>query len=381
MNTAGVDRRRELLDLTRTEESPPQAAPARAGSASTTSDALLQRAIDRIPVSLEHAAFLAQLSARPTAAASNARTPASVDTSRTALVSPTLQNARDAAMQQRLEAFRARFSGPYQVDGAPVKAQPMFRMNTADSMNAKKMEAHASELTQICAKAGIASASGPARFGRCTPEQLVRVTQALIDAGKLPPADAKHVSVTDRIRGMQWEWGIGVDCAGYTQQAAAEAHGAAGAVFKANLMGDVFSGMMQDKRFATVDIAHIRPGDVIHLESTKPGDVGHNVICYSHGRLDDATRAKLLASPATDEGKAFLRGPGPFHAFEVDSSWGAGDGQMVGGFRRDTWLFDEGSFSWAFYPSGQRNLPLDADPLTGPQRELFTGAFRPKGAP
>jgi hypothetical protein len=82
----------------------------------------------------------------------------------------------------------------------------MFRMNTPGALNAKKMEMHAPELSRVCAKAGIAAAAGPARVGRCTPEQLVKVTPALIDAGKLPAADAKHQTVADRIRGMQWEW-------------------------------------------------------------------------------------------------------------------------------------------------------------------------------
>jgi hypothetical protein len=379
MNTSAIDRRREHLDLTRTEE-----APARPASTSVAprSDERLAQAIERMPLSADHAAFLAQLSARPAAATpSGGRAPHGLDTSRTALVSPTLGGARDAAMQQRLDAFRARFSGPYQVGGSPVNAQPMFRMNVPNAANAKTAAAHASELAQICAKAGIASAAGAASCGRASPEQLVHVTQALLDAGKLPRADAAHVTLADRIRGMQWEWGIGVDCAGYTQQAAAEAHGAAGAPFRQSLMGDMFSGMLQDRRFATVDIAHIRPGDVIHLASPKQGEVGHNVICFSHSTLDAAARATLLASKTTgDEGKAFLRGAGPFHAFEVDSSWGAGEGSMVGGFRRDTWLFDESTFTWASYPSGQRALPLLPHPLTGPQDELFYGAFRPQGA-
>jgi hypothetical protein len=384
MNTNPIDRRREHLDLTRTEEAASSTASASGAASRPTSprsDAGLEQAIERIPVSADHAAFLAQLSVRPAAATSGARAPAAVDTARTALVSPTLGNARDAAVQQQLEAFRARFAGPYQVDGAAVNAQPMFRMNVKNAANAKTAAAHAPELAQICAKAGIASACGPARVGRPSPEQLVKVTQALIDAGKLPPPDAAHVTVTDRIRGMQWEWGIGVDCAGYTQQAAAEAHGPAGALFKQNLMGDIFSGMQKDMRFAGVDIAHIRPGDVIHLDSPKHGEVGHNVICFSHSTLDPAVRASLLAARTTgDEGKAFLRGAGPFHAFEVDSSWGAGEGSMVGGFRRDTWIYDESTFTWASYPSGQRGQPLLPHPMTGPQDELFGGAYRPRGA-
>ena len=378
--TTVTDRRREPVEMTRADESPSLSASSLTRSAPLRSEARLQEALDRVPVSADYHAFVAQVSAASTARATS-RAAAHAPTPGAALVSPTLRNGRDAAMQQRLDAFRDRFSGPYQVVGAAVTARPMFRMNTADSLNAQKMVAHAPELAAICAKAGIPSAVGPARFGRCAPEQLVKVTQALIDAGKLPAADATHQDLANRIRGMQWEWGIGVDCAGYTQQAAADAHGAAGAPFKTNLMGDAFSGMANDKRFAKVDITEIRPGDVIHLDAPNRGDVGHNVICYAHATLDDAARARLIASPTTgDKGKAFLASAGPFHAFEVDSSWGAGQGSMVGGFRRDTWLFDESTFTWASYPSGQRDLPLNVDPQTGPQGELFGGAFRPRGA-
>jgi hypothetical protein len=382
-----TDRRRDHLEAARLEEAPQQPSSSTASTATTgaprRTEASLHEAIDRLPVSADYGAFVARLPAAngASATAPTARGPVQVDVSRTSLVSPTLGNARDAAVQQRLDAFRDRFSGPYDVAGAKVTAQPMFRMNTPTAFNARKMEMHAAELTQICAKAGIPGAAAPARFGRCSPEQLVKVTQALIDAGKLPAADQAHPTLADRIRGMQWEWGIGVDCAGYTQQAAAAAHGDAGSIFKANLNGDIFSGMMKDTRFASVQIANIRPGDVIHLDSPTLGEVGHNVICRTHTTLDDAARATLLASKTTgDAGKAFLAGAGPFHAFEVDSSWGAGEGSMVGGFRRDTWIYSESSLSWASYPSGNRELPLVDFPMSGPQGELFGGAFRPRAA-
>lgn len=386
MNTVG-ERRREHHEIERPDperaqaSSTPATSAATSGAAGSSPDARLHETLDRLPVSGDYAVFLTQLRAAPGAGATS-RAPAQVDTARTALVSPTLLKGNDVAVQQRLDAFRDRFSGPYDVAGTEVSARPMFRMNTPDAHNAKKMLAHAPELAQICVKAGIGSAAGPARFGRCSPEQLVKVTQALIDAGKLPPADKEHANLENRIRGMQWEWGIGVDCAGYTQQAAAAAHGDAGKIFKANLMGDIFSGMMGDKRFESVDPTRIRPGDVIHLDAQRQGDVGHNVICHAHAILSEEARAALLreSSPTGAEGKDFLRGAGPFHTFEVDSSWGAGDGDMVGGFRRDTWLYDESTFTWATYPSGNRTKALEVYELTGPQDELFGGAFRPRGA-
>ncbi len=253
-------------------------------------------------------------------------------------------------------------------------------MNTPKSLNAASAKLHAGELTRICAQGGISSAAARAMVGRGSPEDLVKVTQALLDAGKLPPPDSAHPTPETRIRGMQWEWGIGVDCAGYTQLAAAEAHGVAGEVFKTNLMGDMFTAMQHDMRFCAVAIADIRPGDVLHLDAPNRGEVGHNVICYAHRVLGAADREALLRSRRTGErGAEFLRSNGPFHVFDVDSSWGAGDGSMVGGFRRDTWLFDESTSRWASYPSGNRALALDVHP-SGPQAEIFVGAFRPKAA-
>lgn len=299
-----------------------------------------------------------------------------------ALVSPLLGSAREVAVQQRLDAFRDRFAGPYTVAGQNVTALPMFRMNHELSGNAASAAARAPELAQIGAKAGLSAAVVAASTGRCTPQQLVKLTQALLDAGKLPAADASHPTLGSRIRGMQWEWGIGVDCAGYTQQAAAEAHGKAGAIFMSNVTGDVFSSMMHDKRFHSVMISEMRAGDVIHLDSPVSGQVGHNVVVHSHTTLDGPGRQRLLAGQVTDMGgKAFLSGKGPFHAIEVDSSWGAGKaGAMYGGFRRDTWVYDESSFTWASFPVGDRTMPLQVYPDTGPQDELFGGAFRPKDA-
>ncbi len=216
--------------------------------------------------------------------------------------------------------------------------------------------------------------------------------QALLDAGKLPPADEDHTDEASRIRLMQWQWGIGVDCAGYTQQAAAAVHGPAGAAFKDGLMGDIFSGMKNDPRFRRIDVADIRPGDVIHLDNPKKGAVGHNVIVYDRTILDSKKIAELLAhQPKLSEearvaglrsAAEFFCGKGPFHVLKVDSSWGAGNGNTeVGGYRRDQWIYDEGSKTWASFPGGKRELALESDPRTGPQRERFGGAFRPREAP
>lgn len=277
-----------------------------------------------------------------------------------------------AAAKAKLDALRDSFSGPYVVDGQAVRARPMFRMN-GTGFNQARMLARRPELQAIAARAGVGQHVFACQTGRAAPEQLVKVTQALIDAGKLPPPPG---ALDRRIREMQWAWGIGVDCAGYTARAAVAVHGA-----KARpLLGDMtdrFAEMTRDRaRFERVPMGAVRPGDVIHLDPPRRGEVGHNVIVHAHAVADDARRAEL--STRGGAAATFLAGAGPFHVLDVDSSWGADDGRDYGGFRRDTWIFDEGSRRWGYFDP--RTTPATfLVSERGPADEPFAGAFRPKG--
>ena len=395
MNLTSMDRRREQLAAETTEPTPSAAASRTSSSAgarqATPSDATLHAALQRVPVAADQNAFFAQLHAGQTAgttstAGATSRPAAQVASSLTALSSPPLRNAREAAIQQRLDAFRDRFSGPYKVEGRSVTAPPMFRMNSPMASNRKSVVETLPMLNAACTKAGIAPFAARCLSGRCTPEELVKVTQALLDAKHLPPADTEHPTLESRVRAMQWKFGVGVDCAGYTQLAAASAHGAAGRVFTTNQMGDLFSGMHRDPRFTEIlDPASIHVGDVIHLKNKQAGEVGHNVVVHGHTTLSDQKRSELFATQPL--ARDFLSGLGPFHVLEVDSSWGAGDGKDFGGFRRDTWLYSESSGTWATYlPLTPKARTSEAPvlycvPETGPQDELFVGAYRPKEVP
>ena len=251
----------------------------------------------------------------------------------------------------------------------------MFRMN-GSGFNQKKMEGHLAELCRICARAKVDGAAVmAAALGRCTPAQLVKVTQALIDAGKLPPPPGP---ADERIRKMQWEWGVGVDCAGYTARAAQAVHGSAASSLIGNDK-DYFAQMMRDRtHFTKVALAEIRSGDIIHLNPPEPGSAGHNVIVHSHSIAGAVTRAELeKQAKGVSE---FFTGSGPFHVITVDSSWGAGEaGNDYGGFRRDTWIKDEASGDWGYFtPTTPKDFVVSD---RGPQDEPFGGAYRPKAAP
>ncbi|MCL2777069.1 MAG: hypothetical protein FWD73_03625 [Polyangiaceae bacterium] len=318
-----------------------------------------------------------------------------------------VKRATDAKVQAKLDAVHDRFSGPYKVKGeqAPVPARPMFRMNVPDTLSAKNAEDHKNELVKICKKAGIpGNVINNARVGRPTPQELVKVTQALIDAGKLPDADATLNTVEKRIRQMQFDWGIGVDCAGYVREAAVAVHGngAQPLVNGANRSGAIHS-ILQTPAFKKVafkedadprvhNIRDIRTGDIIHLDSKNPKGVGHNAIVHSHEVATDSRRDELWdrAKRSTDlltnlvtgtDVDGFFCGKGPFHVLNVDSSWGVDPaGVEHGGFRRDMWVYDESTGKWGTFLPGRPvspDQPVFITSQTGPYNHVFKDAFRP----
>jgi hypothetical protein len=273
--------------------------------------------------------------------------------------------ARTAAVQAKLDRLQERYSGPYLVGGERVSARPMFRMG--GGCNEAAAKAHIGELQAMCNRAHVTHVPD-ATIGRATPAQLVKITQVLIDNGKLPPGDAP---IADRIKQMQWEWGIGLDCAGYAFQATLEVHGAG--TLSEDLRNGHFQNRLAGFRRAAPEAA--RAGDVIHLANPEPKAPGHNVVVYSNKTLDPSDRAELTARFPSAAG--FLAEPGPIVALEVDASWGAGeDGRLNGGVRRDTWLFNTRTGEWGDFDPTTRALTRST---VGPQGEAPTGSFRPYG--
>jgi len=320
----------------------PIAAPAATPRASTDRAAATNasRAFERIATSTDYSAFVASIGA---AGAS-----------------------RDAQVQAKLDGLRDRFSGPYTVMGQEVTARPMFRMSQPRSKEI------IDTVDRAAHRAGVANAN-PIRWGQGTPAQLVKVTQALIDMGRLPegPGD-----LAARIRKMQWDHGIGVDCAGYCKEAILAT---SPKVVPLGLPGMESFRDLDGKRahaFARVSIGDARPGDLVTLDPLPPETYGHNVMVYSRTVADDARRA-ALASAHGPSMAAFLASPGPHHVLEVDSSWGAGaSGADHGGYRRDTWIYDASTKTWGWFsPEEPRPFVTAA---AGPSGDRFHGAYRPR---
>lgn len=312
------------------------------------------------------------------------------------------EQAREARIGKALDDARDAFMGPYSVNGRSVLAQPQFRMKegyelahgtfqvaakggfvtdptrTVDGFH-RALTAKGRELVAILGRAG-ELAPGGVMLGYPSARQLVRATQALIDAGKLPSLPPPATSA-DRIRKMQWDWGIGIDCVDWCMNALSRASGRSVEGMGLQRGADPFgkTGETTPRGFARVTATAARAGDVVTLND--PSDPpGHRVIVRDRSVVaaNDPSAREIVTTWGTTA-SSFFRGTGPFHVLHVDSSWGAEDGKAFGGYRRDTWVFDEGSRSWMSYSphTGDAGVHVSVD---GPAGETLMGVYRWSGS-
>jgi len=261
---------------------------------------------------------------------------------------------QDTAVQQRMEQFIARATPTYRLPAGEGRAIEVavatpFRMATKAEVRAGEtdettlryaaqetsVEKHATELTSIVGKLGISpQALGAIQAGRGTPSQIQGLTQALIDANKLPPATNGESDVV-RVRRLMCEYGIGLDCAGYVQQALVAAHGITRA--QAGLDPDMTNenlSHLSSPRFSRVPVEDARAGDVVAL-GPPPGshEVGHRLIVFDrHDASPDEVARYCRAGTSLD--------PSHLTVLSVDSSFGSGALPAKGGVQRQTWLYD-----------------------------------------
>lgn len=271
------------------------------------------------------------------------------------------ERVRDARARARLDGLRDRLSGPYLVNGQVVRARPMFRMNyPVDRAVVMKVE-------QVGLAVGIGSARTQHLYwGQGTPADLVKLTQALIDANMLPtgPGD-----LAARIRQLQWNCGIGIDGAGYAREAIRVSSHRECVFYGPGIESFRDLDGNRGYAFAKMTLEDLRPGDLLTLDPMPPDLWGHCAVVYRAETADAGRRLYLEARGAT------FTGMGPFRIIEVDSSWAAGNAAPYGGYRRDTWIFDEHQATWGWWDPRGNGFAVSS---AGPCGDRFHGAYRPR---
>jgi hypothetical protein len=227
------------------------------------------------------------------------------------------------------------------------------------------------ELQAIGAKLGMpAGRVASVLVGRGTPEEVRRLTQALIDARKLPPPGWPDEPLRDRVRRMMCDYGIGFDCAGYVQQAFLAAHGIgrAQAGFAPAATNEALFDPSATGPFARVKPEKARPGDILVLGPPNGQVTGHRLLVFERHDLRSEEASTLVGKP---EDLAALRS-GRVSVFTVHSSFGSGGDPSRGGVGEQRWIYDAASNRWGRLSDDNRvrfthsGLPYDGfHPLLG----------------
>ena len=174
--------------------------------------------------------------------------------------------------QKALDAYLAQARATYTLGGRTVRVLPGFRMvSKGGQIGPTPAAAHrrVREALPKPALARVAPFLGRVVTGKASPEQVRRVTQALIDAGKLPPRGSDRAA----IRQLQFDHGIGLDCSGYAFKAFHQMRGTREAQ-----PGHLPSGT---RRFD--DPKALRPGDLVRLAGSVRRSQGHRVEPHGAG--------------------------------------------------------------------------------------------------
>lgn len=270
----------------------------------------------------------------------------------------------------RLDAHRKSYAGPYQVDGKQIRVDAHFRMNGGFGANPTQALARAKRALSPQDFDRLHLQIARVATGKSSAEGLVQLTQALIDRGLHKPFGAGPAAV----RRMMWEYGIGIDCSGYTRGAFLAARGLSDAQGRARyaLPGTHF-GFDPDRlnQFRKVEPTLVKAGDMCKLVH---GHESHKVIVASHDVVPASARPVHV--PGHGDLPTEFGANGRVHIYQVDSSWGAGpNGSEHGGVGRRVWVYSESTQRWGSFDVGSGKLRVSS---AGPYGSDLLGFYRPK---
>jgi cell wall-associated NlpC family hydrolase len=295
--------------------------------------------------------------------------------------------------QPGVDAFFKSMVGSYGTPTGALTVSTPFTMNPGypDQQAFRKDDGKHAAMLKVASGAGLSAvALERVHAGRGTPEEIHGLTQGLINAqpagmALLDPASSIWTPLD--VRKLMHDHAIGIDCAGYVQQAYLRATGRTRDQlgFRAILNEDL-SGLSQ-RGFVSIDaLASVRAGDIIAFGVPAGESVGHRAIVFDQ-RM--ATADDLSTLRGATGGPTFAAG-GPVRVLEMDSSYGSGGHYWSGGVERQTWLFNPthtgGQWAYLHLVDGSTDLGTKDEPkkwtisvADSLYWHPFEGYFRRKG--
>ena len=286
--------------------------------------------------------------------------------------------ATERRVARRLNEFMQKMGGPYQIGDKQVFVAPAFRMN--GGMNQKTPDVYSARIARALPPSRfreLAPIVGTVVTGKGTPDDVRRLTQALIDTSAFE--SYKSMPPKQAVRELMWHFGIGMDCSGYVHRAFLYSRGSGpddSAPASRYALGNALASNIQhlpNGAFKRVSPADARAGDIVVL-TNGPDGTGHKLIVYDRDRLAPGSAMHRVVERGLGSSKTAR-----IDLYRVDSSWGAGGKPMQGGVKRALWAYDEGSGKWATLIKGDNgHYYAFASHRPGPYDHDLQGIYRPK---
>ena len=311
-------------------------------------------------------------------------------------------DARSAAIQAKLNTVLKIATPTYTLpDGSSVTVSAFF------GMSGKGFRSNALSRNMPARDKLIATKKLRTGFAWARPvlADVQVLTQALIDGGNLPGVVVPNTYTTDllptteslnltsaaRVRCMAYDFGVGIDCAGYAHQALIYPQPAndGGLYNLKSVDKENFMGLASNTSWQPVGVDGARPGDIMALSAASPTDVGHVITIYDHQVATAQADRDALAAPFVglinswekEAVQALIASTSTLHLFVLDASWGAGGNPVPDGAgvqRRRALVVDGNDGSGHAWICQTRDGYFTNCGLT-PWRDPFDNIYHPKG--
>ncbi len=297
---------------------------------------------------------------------------------RAATLSPNWQSGVDAFFRSAAASYTSPANIPMGAASTSLIVAPTFMMGKGypDQLAFKADQGKMDALKKMASGGGISEGVlGRMQVGRGTPDEIHALLQAIVNAQPATMTLLNTQAIAwqpNDVRQLMHNSAIGLDCAGYVQQAYLRATGRTRAQLGwdtldneglFNLGGNGF------RKFSKV--TDLRPGDIVVFNATQAGQPGHRTIIFDQrpATADDKS-ALAAATNATD-----FSATGDLRVVEMDSSYGSWGDFHQGGVMRQLWVFN--GTKWAHVVRLSQELPPHQDFRTLPLLSVQDGLYGP----
>jgi hypothetical protein len=297
---------------------------------------------------------------------------------RTAALMPNYQAGVDAFFRSAVAAYTTPPDIPTGAASTTLFVAPTFMMNPG-YRDQQAFKADPNQQAAILQTATGAGLSGPALarllVGRGTPDEIRTIVQALVSSQPASMTLTNPLSTAWEpldVRQIMHSHAIGLDCAGYVQQAYLRATLRTRAQLGwAEVENEGLFNLSGNGFVRVGKVRDLRPADIIVFNAANAGQPGHRTIVFDQRAATGSDQSALASATNAQTFSA----AGDLRVIEMDSSYGSYGSPRRGGVQRQMWFFN--GTKWAHLMRLDQEVSPRLSSSTLPFLDVQDGLYGP----